>query len=445
MNRGSLRFGVGALGGALAALLSAVPARAVSSTIPQVVQTRSALDFVGGAAVSWQNNFGCSGCHKQAMTIASISLARMRGYEDAKPGVLSTLVTGMLTLNSGQQADGCFTLINNGADSTEATTFGARGLEGNSRAFGAGNDASLLAAADCLRSRQQADGSLVSDHTEQPVAEGSFITTAHGVYAWLRASEVSGSTTYSSAASRAVAWLRNQISSMEASPSNFTTQDKATLLAGLGQSGAGPSDPDVVRLRNLLAADQQSDGSWKINSSAGGGNGYGTGLAVFGLRAAGYDRSDGVLDRGTHWLLDNQQSNGSWAGNFWVGNGPSQIAPSMWGALALASFPSPLNGLRLDGGASTTISWTAVDGASSYDLVRGDLPALAELSDRVDLGAVQCLPTAPGGLSAPDFAVPAPGQGFFYVMRIRWGTNHDIYGRSSGGHDRVPSSGDCAP
>src|SRR5262249_47535393 len=115
MGGGSIRFPAAAMAGALAAMLPAQPARAAPSTTPQVVQTRSALDSLGSAAVSWQNNFGCSGCHKQAMTIASISLARMRGHDDAKPGVLSTILNGMLTLNSGQQADGCFTLINNGA------------------------------------------------------------------------------------------------------------------------------------------------------------------------------------------------------------------------------------------------------------------------------------------------------------------------------------------
>src|SRR5262249_12790167 len=177
------------------------------------------------------------------------------------------------------------------------TTFGGRGLEGYSRAFGAGKDSSLLAAANCLRSRQEADGSLLSDHTEQPVAEGNYITTAHGVTTWMRAFEVSGNPAYASASSGAATWLRGQIASIEASPSSFTTQDKAMLLAGLGQSGAGPSDPDVVRMRTLLAADQLSDGSWKINSTTGGGNGYGTGLAVFALRAAGGEPPPRAPDR----------------------------------------------------------------------------------------------------------------------------------------------------
>jgi hypothetical protein len=198
-------------------------------------------------------------------------------------------------------------------------------------------------------------------------------------------------------------------------------------------------------MRNVLAADQLSDGSWKIGASAGGGNGYGTGLALYGLRAAGYDRSDSAVDRGTHWLLDNQQTDGSWAANFWVGNTPSQIAPSMWGTLALATYPSPLNGVRVDGGASSTVSWSAVDGASSYDIVRGDVAALTELSDHVDLGPVQCLAAQTTALSTLDATIPSLGQTFYYLMRIRWGTNRDIYGRSSGGHDRIPASGDCAP
>jgi hypothetical protein len=424
------------------ALLTA--ATATFAQDPQVVKTRRALDFLGNAALSWQSTFGCSGCHKQSMTIAALGLARSGGHDDAKPGTVATLIDGMLHFNSGQQADGCFTL-NNGPDSTEGTSFGGRGLEAYDRFFSAADRSSLIAAADCLLGRQQADGSLASDHTELPVAQGDFITTTHGVFAFRRTFETTGTASYASASDRAVTWLRGRIATIEASPTGFTTQDKAMLLAGLGTSGAGPADPDVVRARNVLAADQQADGSWKLSGSTGGGNGHATGQAVYALRTVGFDRTDPAVDRGTTWLLANQQADGSWPGSFWQGNPPSKIAPSMWGALALATYRSPLNGVRVDGGGAATISWTAVDGATSYDLIRGDLGSLAELSDRVDLGTVSCLAAGTVSLSTTDATTPAPGTGFYYLMRIRWTGNHDIYGRSTGGRDRIPASGDCAP
>ena len=433
---------------ALASGLGAGITPAFASADPPVVKTRRALDFLGQAAFDWQNQFGCSGCHKQAMTIAALGTARSRGYDAAKPGIIQTLIDGLLTLNSGQQPDGCFTL-NNGPDSTEATTFGGRGLEAYDRYFRP-KKSNLLAAADCLLSRQASDGRLASDHTELPVAQGDFITTAHGIFTWNRSFELTGNTSYSNAANRAVSWLRGRVSVIQAAPDNFTTQDKAMLLAGLGGSGAGTSDSDVVSMRNLVASEQQADGSWKLRNSETGGNGHATGQVVFALRECGYTRSDSAVDRGTQWLFDHQQGDGSWAPDSWEGNPPSQIAPSMWGALALATYASPLNGLRVapisgTAGGSATVSWNPVDGASSYDLIRGNVAALTELSDHVDLGPAACLAAATPSTSFQDGQNPSAGQSFFYLMRIRWDSTHDIYGRSSGGRDRIPSSGDCPP
>ncbi len=442
-------------GTAALVLLAAIPGLAVlgllgastaesASSDPPVVNTRRALDHLGQAALDWQDRFQCSGCHKQAQTLAALETARRNGYEDARPGTVESLIGGLVDGQNGQGLDGCFP-FNGGNSSTVGTTWGGRGLEAYDRAFDDDRRSDLLAAADCLLGRQAPDGSLVSDHTELPVAQGDFITTTHGIFIWTRAHELTGSGTYSDASERAVSWLRGKISAIEASPASFTTQDKAMLLAGLGRSGADPADPDVARMHDVLAAEQQPAGSWKLRSSSGGGNGHATGQAVFALRIAGYDRSDAAVDRGTTWLLDNQGADGSWPSNFWEGNSPSEIAPSMWGALALATYPSPLNGLRVSGGAATTVSWDSVEGASAYDVIRGDLSSLAELSDSVDLGPVACLAPATASMSVPDSTVPSPGQAFFYLMRIRWGSSHDIYGRSSGGRDRVPSSGDCPP
>lgn len=273
-------------------------------------------------------------------------------------------------------------------------------------------------------------------------SQGDFVTTAHGSYVWKRAFERTGSTAYHDAADSAVAWLRGKIAAIEGAPSSYTTQDKAMLMAGLGEAGAGPSDPDVTRMRVLLAAAQLGDGSWKIQSSKAGGNAYATGLAVFALRSAGFDRTDPVLEAGRSWLLTNQQADGSWPASNWTPSSPSQVAPSMWGALALATFPSPLATLRAAG---STIEWSAVEGAESYGLIRGSVASLSDSGGAVDLGAVTCLASATGATSAPDPGVPSPDSAYFYVFRIRWDQNHDSYGRASDGRERSPSAGDCGP
>ena len=430
---------VGAGSAALAALLSLA---GDDGSTPRVVQTRRALDFVADAAKDWQDRFDCSGCHKQAITLSALGTARSNGHDPARPGIVQALLEGMLGSTSGQDENGCFSLRGQ-SSFTMATTFGGRGLAAYDRHLGGDREPNLLAAADCLVGRQAADGSLVSDHTELPVAQGSFITTAHGVFAWEQAFAASSDPSHRQAADDGVAWLRGQIAGIEASPATFTTQDKAMLLAALGRAGADATDADVVRMRDLLASEQLPDGSWKLRDSQTGGNAHATGQAVFALRAAGYDRGDAAVDAGTGWLLDNQQADGSWPADHWEGAAPSDIAPSMWGALALATYDSELDSLRLSGGADTQIEWAAVEGADAFDVVRGPLDGLAELADRVDLGVVICLASNTAAGSAQDNALPSPGAAFFYLMRIRWGAEHDIYGRSSGGLDRIPGAADC--
>jgi hypothetical protein len=408
---------------------------------PPVVQTRLALDHLGQAALDWQNTFGCSGCHKQPVALVAYAAGAANGYEAPRAGVVDALIAGTLSGTSGQDAGGCFSFDGSAAFIT-ATTVAGRGLEATERRLRPALAASLRASADCLLSRRAADGRLPADRLENPVAQGDFATTGHGVYVWTRVHELTGIAAYQSAAASAVAWLRSRIGAIEAAPSSFTTQDKTMLLAGLAASGAGTADPDVARMRALLAASQLADGSWKIQSASAGGNGYATGLGVYALRAAGVERGDPVLDAGRAWLLAHEMGDGSWTSNDWIGGTPSAVAPSMWAALALASFPSPLSTLLVDG---DSVKWSAVEGAEAYDVVRGSVSALSESGNSVPLGPLTCLASATTKTSATDAAIPAPGQAFYYVFRIRWENQRDVYGRSSRGHDRVPASGDCAP
>ena len=92
-----------------------------------------------------------------------------------------------------------------------------------------------------------------------------------------------------------------------------------------------------------------------------------------------------------------------------------------------------------------TVTWSFVEGAGAYDVARGSVSALSESESSVPLGPLGCIAAAIAGTSATDAVTPAPGEALFYVMRIRWAGEHDIYGRSSGGRDRVPGPGDCPP
>jgi hypothetical protein len=422
----------------VASAVHAEPLTTGTST-PPVVQTRRALDRLSQAALAWQGQFACSGCHKQPLTLGALAIARSRGHDAPPSGTVDALIAGTLEGTSGQDANGCFSFAG-GSGFTMATTYAGRGLELTERFLRSSLGGNVQAAAGCLLGRQAADGRLAADSTELPVSQGDFVTTAHAVSVWTRAFERTGSSAYQTAASRAALWLRGRITAVEAAPSSFTTQDKAMLLAGLAAAGAGTGDPDALRMRAVIASAQQGDGSWKIQTSSAGGNAFATGLAVFALRASGFDLSDPALSAGRSWLLLNQQADGSWPAVNWAGGAPSQVAPSMWGALALATFPSPLATLHVDIG---TVSWSQVEGADAYDLLRGSVSSLSGSPGAVSLGPVTCLARAAVGTSAPDPVAPPTGSAWFYVFRIRWNGAPDSLGRSSDGRERSATSGDC--
>ena len=81
---------------------------------------------------------------------------------------------------------------------------------------------------------------------------------------------------------------------------------------------------------------------------------------------------------------------------------------------------------------------------SAYDVIRGNIGALQIVGGtQVSLGSVVCIENeSTDTTTAPnhrDAAVPALGQGFFYLFRVSGGS----YGTSSSGLPRVPGSGTC--
>ncbi|RMF72220.1 MAG: hypothetical protein D6738_11845 [Acidobacteria bacterium] len=98
----------------------------------------------------------------------------------------------------------------------------------------------------------------------------------------------------------------------------------------------------------------------------------------------------------------------------------------------------------------TVVRWSPVDGATVYDLARGDVANLRHvgLTD-IDLGPVTCLrddTTTLDTLANPDPTLPAPGQAFFYVFRDDTSESGGLaYGQGSDSRYRTASGGDCNP
>jgi hypothetical protein len=97
----------------------------------------------------------------------------------------------------------------------------------------------------------------------------------------------------------------------------------------------------------------------------------------------------------------------------------------------------------------TVLSWDPLPWALGYDVIRGDLAALAPgLDNTVDLGAVVCIENDSDDANTvgnEDAAIPSAGQGFFYLYRPNPGdlVGANSLGQGTGGLERVSASGDC--
>jgi hypothetical protein len=93
---------------------------------------------------------------------------------------------------------------------------------------------------------------------------------------------------------------------------------------------------------------------------------------------------------------------------------------------------------------ATSLRWNFLSAFMTFDLIRGDLGEVDAAAAPVDLGGVLCLDENSFNLTSADnedFAIPAAGEAFFYLLRPTGGD----YGPALDGRARVPASGDCLP
>ena len=110
----------------------------------------------------------------------------------------------------------------------------------------------------------------------------------------------------------------------------------------------------------------------------------------------------------------------------------------VWGGWSTASNPDAdlnVGGRYCDGGCSSPapgggstvtlagpsggdlVSWSALNGADRYDLVRGSLALLGSSGGNFTTATQSCLANDQAGVSFPDATPPAVGDGFFYLVR----------------------------
>ena len=88
------------------------------------------------------------------------------------------------------------------------------------------------------------------------------------------------------------------------------------------------------------------------------------------------------------------------------------------------------------------LTWDPAANNLFYDVIQGDVTALALRDGRVDLGATRCLADDTTGAIAIDSQRPEPGTAWFYLVRPNGLAGN--YGRGSAEEGREESGGGCA-
>jgi hypothetical protein len=121
-------------------------------------------------------------------------------------------------------------------------------------------------------------------------------------------------------------------------------------------------------------------------------------------------------------------------GNFHVAGGLVSGNFARWGNVAPAGSPTLL---LADSGPGTELSWTALAGASTYDVVRGDLASLRSSAGDFTAATQACLADDTTATSQVFTPAPGPGEGFWFLVR---GSNCTARGSyDSGGASQVGS------
>jgi hypothetical protein len=129
------------------------------------------------------------------------------------------------------------------------------------------------------------------------------------------------------------------------------------------------------------------------------------------------------------------------SGNAVVGTASVQVPHDVGGLVEPMTLL--LEQMSVEGKAK--ITWPAVAGALTYDVIVGDLSAVRQLGDAVSLGLVRVLARGTDRMHVqedPVFLVPPPGQAFIYLAQPRNDNGGAGYGTESVPWPRIPDSCD---
>lgn len=283
------------------------------------------LDWLQQAAVDWQGDRKCFGCHVQAQVVMGQAVAMKHDYVVNRAS-FDALVKGTREYKG---TDGSW--FN---QSLTATQFATMSLAYADDAIGRTDDPDLIAGANYIVKNQSKDGSIEIDHSEFPIVRGKFMTTANAVTALAWADEHVKDARYRPAADRGLAWI--------AANKPETTQDRVYKILALSERGTADQKLLVTPLVEQLLSEQQTDGGWMEHSKQRGSNALSTGQVLYALKQAGVSVHAPFFTRGVAYLMETQvhdtptPANGSWKATNTDSNRPTDFAHTMWAVIGLA-------------------------------------------------------------------------------------------------------------
>lgn len=284
------------------------------------------IDWLEPAAMKWQHENKCYGCHVQAQTMMGLAVAQQNNYLVSAP-TLRALVD---FTRSEQNADGHEEDHGQGNQLTP-THFAAMGWSYYDDVTGIKVDSTLLRYVDWMLSHVDSTGEFEQDFTEPPIAQGEISATSNAVLGFMEAYTQTGNAKYKAAADKSVAFLTPD--------TTRTTQDEVFKIIALERYGTPAQRQIASNLVQQLQGEQDKDGGWRDSAAAAASDAFATGQVLYAFKEAGVSVQSTSFSKGVHYLIANQDTAGSWGAN--DNKRPSAFAPTMWAVIGLAGTVEP--------------------------------------------------------------------------------------------------------
>ncbi len=278
------------------------------------------IDFLEPYTARWQAEHQCYGCHIHAQTLMGLAIASRNDYVVSRD-LMDRIVS---FLDDKQDPTGLIT----DSDKEIGTQFAAMALAHADGDDTQAPDPHLLHAADWLIAQQTQSGEIPIERDTPPIVQGTVMSTANAVTAFMRAYAETGDKKYKTAADQGLAFIAG------ATPAD--TQDEIFTVIALSRYGAPEQKRLVDKVVARLKSEELDDGGWRETPRMTGANAFATGEVLYAFKVAGVPLDSPEFKRGVTYLVTTQNSDGSWPAQDTQSGAKTVDAPTMWAVIALA-------------------------------------------------------------------------------------------------------------